>query len=40
MNSRNNRRKTIIRDKSRCWLEPRQYFEQAAWKRVFRVDSI
>jgi len=30
MNSRNNRRKTIIRDKSRCWLEPRQYFEQAA----------
>ncbi len=30
MNSRNGLRKIIIRDKSRCWLEPRQYFREAA----------
>jgi len=29
-NSRNELRKIIIRDKSRCWLEPQQYFRQAA----------
>jgi hypothetical protein len=29
-NSRNELRKTIIRDKNRCWLEPQQYFRQAA----------
>ena len=29
-NSRNEPREIIIRDKSRCWLEPQQYFRQAA----------
>ena len=29
-NSRNELRKIIIRDKSRCWLAPQQYFRQAA----------
>ena len=29
-NSRNDRRKTVIPDKGRCWLEPQQYFRQAA----------
>jgi len=29
-NSRNELRIIIIRDKSRCWLEPQQYFRQAA----------
>lgn len=29
-NSRNGLRKIIIRDKSPCWLEPQQYFRQAA----------
>ena len=29
-NSRNELRKIIIRDISRCWLEPQQYFSQAA----------
>jgi len=29
-NSRNGLRKIIIRDKSHCWLEPQQYFRQAA----------
>jgi len=30
MHSRNKLRKVIIRDKSCCWLEPRQYFREAA----------
>ena len=30
MNSRKGLRKIIIRDKSHCWLEPQQYFRQAA----------
>ena len=29
-NSRNELRKIIIRDKNRCWFEPRLYFKQAA----------
>ncbi len=29
-NSRNGLRRIIIRDKSHCWLEPQQYFRQAA----------
>ena len=29
-NSQNGLQKIIIRDKSRCWLEPQQYFKQAA----------